>query len=565
MGLLKKMSRIEAAASYVLGANKVKLYHRLYQGDKERESKIPVLGELVAEVYYIQQRKKAHAEIKACTELFDVRGATYELTKLGKEIAALCEEYGLWDREPFKRATPSEAYLAMFLHLQTEFSMKDLEALGGAWGTLCGWEDKNWIKKVKGGTFRFTELGIAYKTVIATLWAGIDTSKRDHHLAMADALAQAHDGIEPIPSIKEGESELERLEAELEECEKTIGQYELRRAELKARIAEIRAEEADRAQQEEDAAAREEFEALTAERDRLMEDRDALLLRLDELQRQRAEYRGLVQQKESMERELREKEERLIAWADTWTNSGISSLSREFKALDVEICRIEPAQREAKERAARVLEKIRSVQGRLAKLVTTWKAGRKGVPKEIQLKVDIAIFGHPLDENAEWKFHHIRTAYERFEHERKRFFRAAELMLTGLPEERKVLDALSSDRHNSLLFRVASLKDCIDTGIHDPGDERQLAQEGGQQGESKGEPRYIPTFWAIGLMVLYHNKTLTKEQVLTILSDPTLKGLKRAVAPEMMSIKKALYEKPFRLPVYASWKKLMYPKPVGGK
>ena len=312
-------------------------------------------------------------------------------------------------------------------------------------------------------------------------------------------------------------------------------------------------------------------DALEKEYERLKTAAEASLNRsIEKRTAQKEELEKVRQAHEAQIEELEMAEARLSKWltelmgfkeefGDGTFRKELSELRKEAEKLEKEIAKNQKLE-------AKLLEKKKELTLKLKEFAKQWQAGRENVPEINRHELDILIFGHPLDKTSEWKFHHLRTAYERFENERKRFFRASELLLGGLSDERNVLNELSSPKYSNKLFRVVSLKDCIDTRLHNPGDERQLAQESSSEaGTSKSEPRYIPTFWAIGLMVLYHNKKVTKAEVLTILSDSSLKDLKRAVAPQMQFIKKALYERPFRLQVYDSWKRLMYPKPVGDK
>ena len=300
-------------------------------------------------------------------------------------------------------------------------------------------------------------------------------------------------------------------------------------------------------------------DALEKEYERLKTAAEASLNRsIEKRTAQKEELEKVRQAHEAQIEELEMAEARLSKWltelmgfkeefGDGTFRKELSELRKEAEKLEKEIAKNQKLE-------AKLLEKKKELTLKLKEFAKQWQAGREKVSENKRYELDILIFGHPLDANANWRFHHVQAAYELFEYQHKRFFRASELLMTGSPDEKAVLKEESIPKSKSRLFFVASLQDCVDTNLHNPGDERQLVQEG----TGTGEPRYVPTFWAIGLMVLYKKKSITKAELLTLLSDTTFKDMKRIVTPKSKSIELALTKSPFGGSKYATWKRLMF-------
>lgn len=221
---------VQLAASFLHNKQKARLFRECWQAEKS-ESGGPSLDELLVAHVGPDERDISYVrnDVENCRTLFRIIKGFCKLTHLAKKIAKLCDDYALWGKMAScdMISGPDRGYLERRVNLS---------ALGFTWSGLGGYNTgqqreqllrNGWVTLGAGGTLDFTKAGLAYKIILAMLFAATTTKRteRAYYSFLKEALYELKDENETglVLKIKRIKYQLylledEEVRAELVSC-----------------------------------------------------------------------------------------------------------------------------------------------------------------------------------------------------------------------------------------------------------------------------------------------------------------------------------------------------------
>ncbi len=205
--------------TFIMGSARFELFHQIYKRlkpHKQRSLSLSELDDLLVEVFSIPKARESAFNVLLESDLFSVKGDRCSLTRFGREIGNLCEEYKLWNAGASFGGTYTERYfkMLMLLGLRT-FDDLHLEGYkpGEARRALAGFDSRGWLEDVD-TSYRFNTIGLRFLAVVASMWAGtrrddVQPSKKTL-LVLAESFREAILEKGLVPKIKKLEAELDK-------------------------------------------------------------------------------------------------------------------------------------------------------------------------------------------------------------------------------------------------------------------------------------------------------------------------------------------------------------------